>query len=344
MTAIEETSALESNVDALVSGYVPSMILFASIELGLFDHLDAPRSIEDLSTRAGCTRDGMARLCRALVCMGLLRYEGDRIAPVEGARRLLASSSESSLAPIARHHQRQVAPVLNRLASAVRTGLPQHEAWPFASRPTASHPYGELERHADEYATFLEAMDRSSRGVGEAIAAFVSLEGRLVDLGCGGGEVARGLLRASPRVTVESFDLAPACLFARRKSAALGFGGRHVVDVGDILRGVPARDADAVLLSAILADFPPSERALILKNARACLKPGGLLLVSETLLDDDERGPAEAAILSVVLLTAMRGDQLSFPTLRREIEAAGFAEIVVHRGAPRDLVVARLID
>ena len=101
----------------------------------------------------------------------------------------------------------------------------------------------------------------------------------------------------------------------------------------DFTKPFPAgtRDpADAVLLSAILADWGPEERARILANAAVLLRPGGLLLVSETLLDEDRTGPLLPALLSLVMLAAMPGDSFTFSELRTVLEEAGFSVLAHH--------------
>ena len=90
-----------------------------------------------------------------------------------------------------------------------------------------------------------------------------------------------------------------------------------------------------------MADWAADERAIILRHAYSVLRPGGLLLISETLLDDDRRGPMKPAMLSLFMLIGMRGDQLSGPELLAELDAAGFTSPTIHRGGQRDLVVAR---
>ncbi|MGN6104505.1 MAG: methyltransferase, partial [Kofleriaceae bacterium] len=241
-----------------------------------------------------------------------------------------------------RFHRDQILPPMVRLAEAVRTGRPQHAAWPFARAPIAGAPYDELAKHPDQQRALMVAMDHGSIGVGAAIARAVDLSAArlLVDLGCGGGVVARELLRALPALRIESFDLGAACAVARERSAAEGLAARHTIADGDVRQGVPTRGADAVLLSAILADFPRDERIAILRRARAVLRPGGLVLVSETLLDDDRNGPPRAALLSRLSRAATLGAQLSAAQRVPELEQAGFTEVRVHRGAPRDLIVA----
>lgn len=330
-------------IEDLLTGYVPAAVLFATVEVGLFDALAEPRTLHELARQLGASEDGIARLCRVLATLGFVRFEGDRVAADPDARDALGSAGAASLVDVVLHHRRHILPPLLSLGDAVTTGLPQHGRWSFLDGvPPSGPPYEALSRHPEEYRAFVSAMDRGSLGVGRDIADRIDLRDarRLVDLGCGGGVVARELLRALPLLRVESFDLPAACDVARGRTQDELLGDRHTITAADLLRGVPARDADVVLLSAILADFPREERRLLLGRARASLRPDGRLLVSETLVDDDRRGPPKAVLFSLLLLAATRGDQLSEADLRADLEATGFAIVHVHRGGPRDLVEA----
>ncbi len=338
-----EPDALALELERIATGYIPSFVLFAAIELQLFDHLEVSRTIDELAERLDVSADGLRRLCRVLATMGLLRLRDDRLEASAEALGALSRSGERSLAATVLHHQRHLAPLFGALTAAVRTGRPQHAAWPFVAGEPAVGAYAELAAHPAELATFLSAMDRASAGVGEGIAPALREREvrRLVDVGCGGGAVAREILHAMAEVTIESFDLGPAAAFAREHSTLAGLAGRHLVREGDIFAGVDARGADGVLLSAVLADWSRGERATILNNARLVLRPQGHVFISETLLEEDRSGPAAATMFSLVMLLAMRGDQLSFAELREELELAGFTDVTLRRAGPRDLVVAR---
>jgi SAM-dependent methyltransferase len=343
LTALEDASQVRALVERLTQGLVPLCAVFAANELGLFDLLAEPRSVAALAERAGLGADAMTRLVRALGHLGLLRFEDDVVDAPPAVRDALATTAPGSLAPLLRHHHHQLLPPLLRLAEAARTGLPQHASWPFAGDRVASSPYEELGRSPVEVAAFLAVMEDASRGVGTEIARAVDLSRvrTLLDVGGGGGGVARELLAACPALTVESVDLPAAVDVARAASAAAGLEARHRVRAWDVSSGLPDGPYDAVLLSALLADLPREERDGVVRRAARALAPGGLLLVSETLLDDDRRGPAKAAMLSLVMLAAMRGDQLSGPELTTLLEREGLVDVRVRRGAPRDLVFAR---
>jgi SAM-dependent methyltransferase len=335
-------TTLAGRIEDLTRAYVPAMAVFAAVDLGLFDALAEPTTIAALAVRLAATEDGVARLCRALAALGLVELAGTQVAAVPEARTLLARSGAASLADVVHHHHRQLLPPLLHLADAVRTGRPQHAAWPFAITPVAGAPYDELARHPSEVAAMVAAMDHDSATVGTAIAGMIDLRDArlLADVGCGGGAVARELLRALPGLRVASFDRGAACEVARARSQAAGLAERHTVADRDARDGIPITGADAVLLSAILADFPAGERLEILRQARAALRPGGRVLISETLLDRDRRGPPKAALLSLLTLAVTTGDQLSGDQLHAELAEAGFIDTTTHPGTPRDLVVA----
>lgn len=344
MTGEAEPKEAAAEIERLAMSYLPAFVLFAAVDLGIFDELDVPRTIEELAARTGATIDGMGRLCRALASLGFLTLGHERVEAKPASRDVLSKSGARSIAATIAQHQRQVAPLMFRLPNAVRGGGSQHAAWAFASSDVEPTAYAELAKHPAELETFLSAMDRSSAGVGAVLARELEELGvrKLVDLGCGGGAVARDALAALPSLTVESFDLPEVVQIALARSQALHLDHRHSVRQGNILAGVDARDADGVLLSAILADWNEEERARVLASAKRVLRPGGHIFVSETLLDDDRAGPPGAAMLSLVMLVAMRGDQLSGKQLSAELERAGFVDVRVRRGAPRDLAIASL--
>jgi SAM-dependent methyltransferase len=337
-----EAQALARRIDDLTTAYLPAVVIFAAVELGLFDALERPRPLGDLARGLGATLDGTSRLCRALSGMDLLDLDGDVASLPPSVRDVLTTGGASSRTDVIWHHHRQLLPTLLRLSAAVRTGEPQHGAWPFVGGDVARAPYDELVRHPREVRAFVGAMDRASEGVGAWVASAVDLSSArvLVDVGGGGGVVARELLTALPGLVVHTVDVGEACRVARDRSAAAGLSERHVVHEADARLPLPLAGADAVLLSAVLADFPPAERAAILENARRALRPGGVVLVSETLLDDDRCGPPKAAFLSLLMLAALRGDQLSRRDLLAELDAAGFEGARVLPGTPRDLAVA----
>jgi len=330
---------------AMASAYVPATVVAAAVELGVFEHVGAPRTAAEVADAVGGDLDGTARLLRALVALGVMRREPDGrfVAP---SARALRADDPGGLGATFLHHRRHLAPLFDQLAPAIRGRRALHRRWEFAGPGAAESVYEELARHPGELALFLRAMDRDSRGVGAAIAASEDLSGceRLLDLGGGGGVVARELLAAAPRLVVQSVDLAPACEYARTRARVHGLEDRHELLAADV-RALPdaVGSADVVLLSSVLADFDPDERARVVAQAASRVRPGGRLLVSETLLDPARTAPVQAALLSLMTYAAFGGDQLTLEDVRQLCADAGL-EVVAHHAREdrgRDLVVAR---
>jgi predicted O-methyltransferase YrrM len=326
-------------------------VLGAALDARLFDHLAAgPLEAGELAARAGLSTEGTRRLLTALVALGLVeQQEGPRFRNGPLAAAALTRGGEDSLVPFLLHQRRHVDSLFAHLGDAVRTGRPQLGHWPFAdpARP-AGDPYTELARHPDEYALLMRAMDSASRGVGQLIAEQVDFSEvhRLVDLGGGGGQVAVELAGAVPHLSIEFVDTAPARAYALERIERAGLGARircTVADVREDLSGSLA-PADAVLLSGVIGDFVAEERARLLSRAGALLRPGGWLLVSETLFRPERRGPLLPSLLSLFMLLSTGGDNFTPDELEAMLRAAGLSDVrLFFNGARglRDLAVAR---
>ncbi|HVJ91822.1 MAG TPA: methyltransferase [Labilithrix sp.] len=351
MTTKEPMSEMRARIEQLAMGYGLSSILFAAVELGLFDQLaDGPLDTESLARRLGASPSGVARLTAALGALNLVAFEADgRVSAPPELVAMLSRDRDDSLAPVLLYHQRHVAPLMGQLGNAVRHKRPQIAGWPFASPGAADrHCYEELSRHPEEYRLFLQAMDRFAMGTGTDIAASFDLRNtrRLIDVGGGSGRIARELLAAAPDLTIEMLDLPIACRMAEKEALAAGLGGRFRATEADLTKAFPRtiEPADVVLLAGILADWGPDDQLRILANVAPLLRPGGCLVVNETLLDEGRKGPMVPVMLSVLMLVAMPGDSFTLTDLTALLQKGGYSSIE-HRPprqpGRRDLVIAR---
>ncbi len=324
-------------------------VLGTALELQLFDHLTAgPLDAEAVAARAGLSVVGARRLLTALVALGLVEQEeGPRFRNGPLAAAALTRDGEDSLVPFLLHQRRHGDSLFAHLGEAVRDGQPQFKHWPFGDpEHRAGDAYTELARHPEEYALLMRAMDIASRGVGRLIAEQVDFSEvrRLVDLGGGGGQVALELAGAVPHLSLELLDTPSACAYAAERIERAGLSQRIRCTTADLRADLNTRPADAVLLSGVIGDFVPEERARILQHAVSLLPPGGLLLVSETLFHPERRGPLLPALLSLFMLLSTGGDNFTPDELEGMLRAEGLSDIRFFLNGARglrDLAVAR---
>jgi 3-hydroxy-5-methyl-1-naphthoate 3-O-methyltransferase len=340
----------EGTLQLLSCGFVLSSIFFTALELDLFEQLErGPGSSDQLAARMGTPQPSLERLLIALLALGLIKRDEAGVYSNSPLTLALTSRGPAGLAPALLEQKRHFYDLFSHLTEAVKSARPQIRYWPFLKKDEPTEDcYSVLARYPEEYALFLQAMDHGSLGVGKRIAEQVDFSAihRLIDLGGGGGQVVRELAEAVPHLSLVLFDLEEACRFARERIQASGLTGRVQCVPGsllDDLRGA-LEPADAVLLSGVISDFDAEGRRRILENARALLRPGGRLLVSETLFNAERSGPLMPALLSLYMLVGTRGNNFSPAEIRLALEEAGFDTIELfsnqERGL-RDLIVAR---
>ncbi|MGE3171517.1 MAG: class I SAM-dependent methyltransferase [Planctomycetota bacterium] len=140
--------------------------------------------------------------------------------------------------------------------------------------------YMDTVQEAESYA----AMDHAA--VNSAVAGrFVELGApgcrRIVDLGCGPGDIPLLLAERCPDATIVGVDAAATMLaLARPKAERAGLGGRVTFEQADV-KALPFADGafDGVFSNTILHHIPdPVE---FLREAARVLAPGGVLLVRD---------------------------------------------------------------
>ncbi len=145
-------------------------------------------------------------------------------------------------------------------------------------------------------------MDKVSRGrvrsIKEAVAAEVPQGARVLEIGCGTGELASMMIGRG--ASVDAFDASPKMVeVVRERVAEEGLEGRLTVRrMGvDGMDGLRASDYDAVVSTLVFSELNEGERSYALKHALRVLKPGGFIVVADEVVP---RGGAERILQSVV--------------------------------------------
>jgi ubiquinone/menaquinone biosynthesis C-methylase UbiE len=179
-----------------------------------------------------------------------------------------------------------------------------------------------------EAEAFSLAQHAGSMGPALELAETVDLQGRrtLIDVAGGSGAFSITLCGRYPDMTATIIDFPNVIEVARRFVADAGLSERIALLGGNALDTQWPQDQDAVLLSYLLSAVREPEIPVLLANSYRALRPGGILIVHDFMLDDDERGPALAAQWFLQSLV-MQPDAASFSaaSLIHLLATEGFA-------------------
>lgn len=179
-------------------------------------------------------------------------------------------------------------------------------------------------------AGFWEAMHSLSTFTARELGTHVDLSAStaLLDVGGGSGAYDIELCRRYPNLRATVFDLPPVCEIASKKIMASGYEGRIAVAPGDFLADpeLPAGH-DVVLLSMIMHDWTPEQDLAILRKCFAALPPGGRIVISELLVNDEKTGPPAAALMSLNMLVETVGRNYTAAEYEKWLHAIGFVDV-----------------
>jgi precorrin-6B methylase 2 len=186
---------------------------------------------------------------------------------------------------------------------------------------------GGLLSEPGEARTFITAQHVGSLGAARILARRLPIRDarRLLDVGGGSGAFSIALCDRNPGLRSTVLDLPAVIDLARDYCRQAGVGSRVDVVGGDAVTCRWPGEQDVVLMSYLLSALGDDAVDVVLEKAWRSLRPGGLLVLHDFMLDDQGPGPAFAALWFLQYL-AYRSDGVSFSAgdLRGRLRAAGF--------------------
>ena len=181
--------------------------------------------------------------------------------------------------------------------------------------------------------TFWQAMHSLStftaRALGEAVD-FTRFR-KLLDVGGGSGAFDIELCLRYPELSATVYDLPFVTDIAHERITEARLGNRVSTHAGDFFADPTYPPGhDVILLSMIMHDWGEQENRAILRKCYDALPPGGAVVISELLVNDDKTGPAPAALMSLnMLIETVSGRNYTAAELRRWLQDIGYTNIRV---------------
>ncbi len=303
--ATDETMVLRR----IWSGFMGARVLLTANNLGVFDLLTAPQSVEEVAAKLNADRRGTEILLDALVGLNLLRKNGRRYVNRSLATRHLVRGADRYMGDILRH------------ADGLWHSWSRLDGIVMGNRPTPAET-----RHDHE--AFIRGMDNLASLKAKGVVAGIGMKGvrRALDVGGGPGTYSRAMVAAGvEEATI--FDLPATIEISRRINAESGTDAVTFI-VGDCLADDLGSGYDLVFISHLFHAYGPEENRAIMRKAAAALNPGGRVAVQEFPIDDSLTSPLSSALFSVnMLVNTERGRCYSVGEIVDWMQDAGLSKV-----------------
>lgn len=309
-------------ISALTYGFIASKALFAALELDLFTRIaGGTTTLAGLAEATGTAPNRLRTLLTALKAAGLVsETDGTFINAPATATYLVAGAPGDFRDYVRVVNGGFLYEGLRHLGKAMR-GEPIFPGKGFYDGIVYSEG-------GVGGAAFSSAQHAGSLGPARLMARRVDLAGatRFLDVGGGSGAYTLAFLKQNPGLRATILDFPETTETARRYVAEAGMSERVSFVQGNALGTDWPGGQDVVLMSYVWSAVGGSDIVNLARRAHAALKPGGLVLVHDFMVNDDHEGPGFAAwYLLSSMLDNPAAECLSPGLVEGRLRDAGFA-------------------
>ncbi len=308
-----------SFIMALGTAYWGSRTLLAANRLGVFDILSGePMRASELAEKLGLVPAATELFLNACVALGLCEKDQGRFRNSVSSETYLVSTSPASMANAIRYSDNLFSS-WGKLEQALASGEP----------PMAAKTY--LGDDRAQTRDFVYGMHDRALAVGRCLPEMIDLCGRkkMLDVGGGPGTYSALITARFPGLHSDVLELAGVAEIAAEILDGLNASDRVTMREGDYHSSDFGVGYDVVLMSGMFHRETAENCRRLIDKARACLEPGGMLIVSDVFTDTGGTGPEFAALFGLnMMLTAPDGRVHADADVAAWMADAGFLEVV----------------
>ena len=281
-----------------ISGcYWKTCALHAAVKLDVFTVIgDAHLSAEEISHKLNGAQNGVERLLNALTAMDLLVKIDGKYSNSPSSKSFLAKDSAKYIGHIIMHHH-HLMDTWSQLDRAVMSGRPLKTRASFSKEEWRE--------------SFLMGMFNLAMGLAPKLVPLIDLSScrHLLDLGGGPGTYAIHFCLNNPHLKATVYDLPTTRPFAEKTIKQFKLEDRIQFVDGNYLKDPIEGRFDAIWLSHILHGEGPDDCRMIIQKATGVLKPGGMIIIHDFILNNRMDGPLFPALFSLNMLLGTESGQ-----------------------------------
>jgi SAM-dependent methyltransferase len=298
----------------LSRAFQKSRIFLTAYEMDVFTVLgDEEKSSKEISDAISADHQGTDRLLNALCALKVLKKSGNKYKNSPDAAQYLVKGKPAYRAGLM--HTVHLWNSWDTLTDAVRNGGLVRQR--------------RVEGRDDEwFVGFIAAMHGRAAKEAPELVSRLNLFGvsRVLDVGGGSGAFSMAFVRASESIRATVFDLPNVVSLTQGYIEKEGLGHRIDTVAGDYNKDELPQGYDIAFLSAIIhSNSPKQNQALFIKISDA-LNPGGKIVVSDFIMNDDRTSPAFGAIFALnMIVNTPGGDTFTESEVKSWMKAAGMS-------------------
>jgi SAM-dependent methyltransferase len=326
----------EDFFDRFARSALRTQLLITAARLGLLEQLGAgARDTEALRTATGASEPGLRRMMEVLAHLGMARAEGTTWGFTDEAKQLLDGKALAyvvrSLSVSAQYWE-----ALDRLDETVR-----HERYILDLKdPEVSRRF--YADNSNQITAVFASHFQLSRRAAATLAQVRPLAGQAVlDIGTGSGVWGAAFAKADPGLHVTYFDQEVVLAQARRNVEQLKLSAQARFWPGNLFTQDFGEAAfDVIILPQVLNVLRPEDLPDIFRRVARALKPDGILVIAEYVLNERRDGPLDHLYFGLRRFLTNEGDLLSASEYGRLLADVGLTASVCLPLPTQELILA----
>lgn len=300
------------DIGYLSRSFQQSRIFLTAFELGIFTVLGkSEKTAEEIAVEIGADPRATDRLLNALCTTKVVTKSDGKFRNSETAAEYLVKGKPDYQAGTM--HSIHLWDTWTDLTKAVKTGGIEKKS-----------PVEAMEN--DWFKPFIAAMH--NRAIGEApdLVNRIDLTGvkKILDVGGGSGAFSMAFANAKSDILSTVFDLPNVVPLTTQYIKKAGLAERINTVAGDYNTDELPSGYDLVFLSAIIHSNSPDQNIALFRRISNALNPGGRIVISDFIMDEDRTHPAFGALFALnMLVNTASGDTYTQSEIVEWIELAG---------------------
>lgn len=314
--------------DLMAMPFASNALLVGIIELDLFTKLfHNPSTVSEVCQITDLQERPVRILLKAFYALKFLDKKNERYYPTPLAETYFVKGKPLYLGEaIAIYKDNQV--TYEQLRSAIRRNKPCL----YKNQDDIFEAHRQDDKKASAFAKWMHVR---SLVTGYSIAEKFDFSGyrQMVDVGGGSGGISIMITKHNPHLKAAIYDIPSVCKTAEKMILDFDLEENISTLSGDMFKDAFnqkfPRNTDIVVFSRILHDWPIQKCKYLLQQAYDTLPPGGMVMIIESLIDEQDIERLSPYLENLAMLSCTEGEQFERGEIENLLDTTGYHNISI---------------